>query len=152
MNRFLEFKVMDMKKILFRVFVLITSVMLLVACSVHNSDEQAATTAVTDENGITHYYEVITDEAGVSQLREIEASASDKPAVSGEAASEHGNTETVAASKNDNDADNEVLFEFGEDNSLDIPQPNITEAPERNNNTVTNQLATDKDGWINKWY
>lgn len=53
-----------MKKQLFIISVLVIIVSVFVSCSVNSSIEEISTTAVTDSNGTTHYYEPIIDDKG----------------------------------------------------------------------------------------
>ena len=55
-----------MKKhlVLFSIFVIFAAVML--SCSKQAVVEDISTTAITDTNGVTHYYEIITDESSES--------------------------------------------------------------------------------------
>ena len=53
-----------MKKQLFIISVLVIIVSIFVSCSVNSSSDEISTTAVTDNNGTTHYYEPITDDKG----------------------------------------------------------------------------------------
>ena len=53
-----------MKKQLFIISVLVIIVGIFVSCSVNSSSDEISTTAITDNNGTTHYYEPITDDKG----------------------------------------------------------------------------------------
>lgn len=54
----------NMKKKLFIISVIVVIVSIFVSCSANSSSENANTTAVTDIKGITHYYEIVTDNHG----------------------------------------------------------------------------------------
>lgn len=53
-----------MKKKLIIIFSLVLLCGALVSCSVNSSSENISTTAVTDNEGSTHFYETVTDENG----------------------------------------------------------------------------------------
>lgn len=53
-----------MKKKLIFISVIVIIVSFLVSCSVNSSIDEVSTTAVTDSNGTTHYYEPVTDNKG----------------------------------------------------------------------------------------
>ena len=53
-----------MKKKLLIVAVTVIIVSIFVSCSANSSSENVSTTAVTDSNGATHYYEPVTDNKG----------------------------------------------------------------------------------------
>lgn len=53
-----------MKKQLFIISVLVIIVGIFVSCSVNSSSDEISITAITDNNGTTHYYEPITDDKG----------------------------------------------------------------------------------------
>lgn len=142
-----------MKKVLFLAIVMAVSAIVLTACSVHDSDEKASTTAITDENGNTHFYEIVIDKEGSSQLTEIETASSGNSVLQQNSSLNEGKkTETNTSAAASGNADNEVPFEFGTDNSLDTPKPNTTVSSDKRESIVSNPPATDKDGWINKWY
>lgn len=53
-----------MKKQLFIFSILIVIISIFVSCSTNSSSEVISTTAVTNSNGTTHYYEPVTDDNG----------------------------------------------------------------------------------------
>ena len=128
-----------------------------VACTHNSSRETISTTAVTDVNGNTHYYEPVTDENN-----EI---VNDKN-------NEVVTTEITTTSKAQttstfvpNEADNVIDFNTVTDNSKTTTVRNnktetSTELSTDETTTQTDttipqkptQPITDKDGWINKWY
>ena len=59
-----------MKKSYIIIAFLALSVSALVSCSVNGSNENISTTAVTDINGTTHFYEQVTDETGKAVTNE----------------------------------------------------------------------------------
>lgn len=148
-----------MKKSVFTILLITLLVSALAACSVKSSPEQSSTTFVTDENGETHIYEVLTDSENQTVLSEIETDSKENTVTEkgGSIVTRKSETTTVKAEDNsssERNDDNEIPFESGDSNSIDTPKPNITvsdkdikpEAP------TEKQPATDKDGWINKWY
>lgn len=60
----------NMKKQLFIISIIIIIVSIFVACSANSSREDISTTAVTDSNGTTHFYEPVTDETGKAVTNE----------------------------------------------------------------------------------
>ena len=53
-----------MKKQLLIISIIVVIVSIFVSCSASSSSEDILTTAVTNSNGITHYYEPVTDDNG----------------------------------------------------------------------------------------
>ena len=53
-----------MKKQLLIISIIVVIVSIFVSCSVNSISENISTTAVTDSNGTTHYYEPVTDDEG----------------------------------------------------------------------------------------
>ena len=147
-----------------------------VSCSVNSSSENVSTTAVTDNEGSTHFYETVTDENGEDVtaqngekvFAEIETN-NDGTAVtnsngtfvtinettvfSNQNTSSNANGHSSSGGSSD---DNEVAFE------TDLEEGTTSENPAKNTTTTepttvhagdtTTQSATDADGWINKWY
>lgn len=131
-----------------------------VACTHNSGSESISTTAVTDSNGITHYYEPVTDENNDIVTKENGDVVTTEITVQSKATK----TQTSSISAQ-NEADNVIDFNTVTDNSKTTTV--------RNNKTETNteistdetttqtdtttpqkqtQPFTDKDGWINKWY
>lgn len=160
-----------------------------VACTHNSSRETISTTAVTDVNGNTHYYEpvtdenneIVTDKNGIIVTKEKTTK------------NKSDNTNAIFASA-ENKADNVVDYEDIVDNvttamlksdttiatntqantSGQKLETTTTNKPTTKKTTTTSQsntasksttnpttqkqtqtqteLATDKDGWIDKWY
>ena len=131
-----------------------------VACTNNSGSESISTTAVTDSNGITHYYEPVTDENNDIVTKE------DGDVVTTEITVQSKATKTQTSSTSaQNEADNVIDFNTVTDNSKTTTVRNnktemSTEISTDETTTQTNtttpqkqtQPITDKDGWINKWY
>lgn len=177
-----------MKKQILIISVLAIIVSIFVSCSGNSRSEEISTTAVTDEQGTTHYYEPVTDKNGeVSTtgknqgiFAEIETESNGKPVTKKNGAyvtNEHttvlliesttnfSNSTTKPATQKssteqplgttNNNADNNIDFE--PDKPTEETKPTISTTTENLTTTETTtqketQPATDKDGWINKWY
>lgn len=107
-----------------------------VSCSANSSSETVSntdksTTAVTDGNGTTHYYEIITDEDS-----------------------------KVSTTEKENENDNVIEFESTEKiketkSEAETAVEKTTSKTETTVHTTAQkdtQPATDKDGWVTKWY
>lgn len=157
-----------MKKQLLIISVFVIIVSIFVSCSAERRDDlqSPSTTAVTDEQGTTHYYEVVTDDTETTALKEIETQADCKAVTEKNGkyvTKEHTVVLTTASSKENKnvsssnttksavDADNIVDFEPD-----DTTKPTETTTAEKETSKTTTQKeiqpATDKDGWITKWY
>lgn len=190
-----------MKKQLFIISVFVIIISIFVSCSANSSSGEISTTAVTDSNGITHYYEPVTDDKGKISITdkeqgvfaEIETQSNGKAVTKNDSkyvTNEHttvlpiesvsdgtGSTkqQTTAKSssdttKNAGNADNDLPFEISADDTTKSTEPtternsattteeetaNTSEKDTATTETTTkkeNQPATDKDGWITKWY
>lgn len=154
-----------MKKALLIIFTVVALVVFFTACSVtENELETVSTTAITDENGTTHYYEIVTDEENQTVLNEIKTDKNGNPVTD-----KNGSYETVANQKSSvkitysddkstgtsNPADNEVPFESttNDDSKEDTRLTEKEKLTTADHTTAEDiQPATDADGWINKWY
>lgn len=155
-----------MKKFLIVMLTIVALTAFFTACTVSSNDtESVLTTAVTDENGKTHYYEIVTDEENSTVLNEIKTDDQGNPV-----ADKNGGYETIHNQKssakittsaapestaNANAADNEVKF----DSDDNLTSESDTRQTKREKYEITErttagnvQPATDADGWINKWY
>lgn len=107
-----------------------------VSCSANSSSETVSntdksTTVVTDGNGTTHYYEIITDEDS-----------------------------KVSTTEKENENDNVIEFESTEKiketkSEAETAVEKTTSKTETTVHTTAQkdtQPATDKDGWVTKWY
>lgn len=131
-----------------------------VACTNNSSSEIISTTAVTDSNGITHYYEPVTDENKEIVTKENGDVVTTEITVQSKATK----AQTISTSAQ-NEADNVIDFNTVTDNSKTTTVRNnktemSTEISTDETTTQTDttipqkqtQPITDKDGWINKWY
>lgn len=153
-----------MKKAIILLAVTVITVSLFVSCSAKNrGSEDNSTTAVTDTNGETHYYEVVTDQNGETATdgnsnkvyAEI-VTDKDKNYVTNKSTTVF-NDDTKDASLSEtnktNSADNEVTFNLPDATTTQEPTTHITNTTaSTTQNETTTQSSTDKDGWINKWY
>ncbi len=156
-----------MKKqiIIISVFVVIISIF--VSCSANSSSEDVSTTAVTDSKGSTHYYEPVTDDKGdISTTEknrgvyaEIETQSNDKAVTekSGKYVTNEHTTvlpieSTTATSTQKSKPD--ITTTTTEKQTTSTTETTVTETTTKNETTTKKetQPATDKDGWITKWY
>ena len=161
-----------MKELAISLVLIVITVCLFVSCSAKNSGSgDISTTAITDVNGETHYYETVTDENGetVTDNKGNTVYAEIVTNKSGEAATDKNknyvtkenttifnNTEkdtSITETKKSDTADNEVNFNNPDESTTQKPTTNITNTKESTTQKETpTQSVTDKDGWINKWY
>lgn len=140
-------------------FAVIFTLMLLVcsfsACTAKNTADDLTTTAVTDDEGNTVYYEVATDERG-NALTNDEGSTYLTEVVSSKT-----NENNPSQSSNSNNADNDVQFitpqnsDNSQNENTEITTSDVLSEKEttiKDSQEITTQSVTDKDGWINKWY
>ena len=169
----------NMKKQLLIISIIVVIVSIFVSCSAlhinkEKRSEDILTTAVTDEQGTTHYYEHVTDEkVNISKTfenqgvyAEIETKSNGKAVTNkngtyvtkghttvlpfdDETAKSISSTEKSSNTTNEC-ADNNVDFE--PDKPTEKTKPTTTEKPTTTATQKTTQPATDKDGWITKWY
>lgn len=150
-----------MKKALLITISILVIICSFAACKSNGSGDNMTTVAVTDKSGETHYYsqvtgsdkKPVTDGKGKPVTTEITASGSKK------APSNKASTD-----KADGSADNTVKFEattkavdptaVGTTKSTTA----VTSAAQGTTNQPTSTTekqtkpATDKDGWVDKWY
>lgn len=180
-----------MKKQLLIISIIVVIVSIFVSCSVNSGSENISTTAVTDSNGTTHYYEPVTDDNGnisttaknQGVFAEIETQSNGKAVTkkNGEyVTNEHTTALPIenttdnsssttkkdgaspiptknSATDNASDADNAIDFEPDETtnkntSTTDGASPIPTEKETTTATQKETQPATDKDGWITKWY
>lgn len=153
-----------MKKAIILLSATAITVCLFVSCSAKNSGSgDVSTTAITDVNGETHYYETVTDKSGEpvtdnkgnTVYAEI-VTDKDKNYVTNKSTTVF-NDDTKNASLSEtnktNSADNEVTFNHPDATTTQEPTTHITNTTESTTQEETpTQSVTDKDGWINKWY
>ena len=149
-----------MKKQILIIVSVVVIICSFVACTHNSGSESISTTAVTDSNGITHYYKPVTDENKDIVTKENGDVVTTEITVQSKA------TETQTSSTSaQNEADNVIDFNTVTDNSKTTTVRNnktemSTEISTDETTTQTNtttpqkqtQPITDKDGWINKWY
>ena len=161
-----------MKKSALSLILIVITVCLFVSCSAKNSGSgDISTTAITDVNGETHYYETVTDKSGelvtdengstvyaeiaTNQNGEV-VTDKNKNYVTKENTTIFNNTEkdtSITETKKSDTADNEVTFNYPYESTTQKPTTNITNTTESTTQKETpTQSVTDKDGWINKWY
>lgn len=169
-----------MKRQLFIISIIVVIVGIFVSCSANRNIESISTTAVTDSNGTTHYYQPVTDDNGyVSTTAENQGvyaeieTKSDGKAVTkknstyvtkehttvlpfdDETAKSISSTEKSSSTTNE-DADNNIAFD--PDKPTEETKPTTSTTTEKTSTATTTtaqketQPATDKDGWITKWY
>ena len=161
-----------MKKSLISIVFVVTLICILVSCSAKNiGSGDISTTAITDVNGETHYYETVTDQSGepvtdengstvyaeiVTNKNGEAATDKNKNYVTKENTTIFNNTEkdtSITETKKSDTADNEVTFNYPYESTTQKPTTNIANTTELTTQKVTTtQSVTDKDGWINKWY
>lgn len=158
------------KKTLLLISFIIVIVSIFVSCAVNSDNKDVLTTAVTDNDGTTRYYEVVTDDSETTVLYEIATDSDGKsitkkggtyvtvknPSKPHTADDKQNNpysakTRPTSSSKNSAD-DNDVLFESSTENkTTNITQTEPTSVSSSKTAT-TIEAATDADGWITKWY
>lgn len=150
-----------MKKALLITISILVIICSFAACKSNGSGDNMTTVAVTDKSGETHYYsqvtgsdkKTVTDGKGKPVTTEITASGSKK------APSNKASTD-----KADGSADNTVKFEAttkaADSTAVGTTKGTtaVTSAAQgttnQPNSTTEKQTkpATDKDGWVDKWY
>lgn len=159
-----------MKKQLIFISVFIIIVSIFVSCSVNSSSEDVSTTAVTDSNGTTHYYEPVTDDKGnISTTEknqgvyaEIETQSNGKAVTenSGKYVTNEHTTFLPIESTTDSSTKKskpDITATVTENQTTNTTETTATTATETTTKEETTtkketQPATDKDGWITKWY
>ncbi len=175
----------QMKKQLIIISIIVVIVSIFVSCSVNSSNEDISTTAVTDSNGTTHYYEPVTDDKGNMSTTaknqgvfiEIETQSNGKAVTKKDGTyvtNEHttvlpienttdnsssttkSTTEKPSGTTNNN-ADNNIDFEPEKPTEDTTPTSSTTTEKQTTTKAETTtqkstEPATDKDGWITKWY
>lgn len=191
-----------MKKHLIIISLVVIVISIFVSCSVNGggvSDGASPipTTAVTDSNGTTHYYEPITDNKGnvlttaenKGVFAEIETQSNGKVVTKKNGTyvtkkhttvlpientiDNSGSTEKKSSSVSDktsvnktstrnsvsdsttsNDADNTIELEITKETKTTATATTAENTTNKEETTTQKQIqpATDKDGWITKWY
>lgn len=156
----------DMSKKLIVISIILVSLSVVFAsCSSNNNTNESSTVAVTDSNGITHYYEPVTDKDGNALTTDNEQAVfveivTDKngtyitnehttimPFDNGSVNQNSSANSTEKSNGDILDADNTVNFEANSNPT--------TETTAQSTVSVTESdipPATDSEGWITKWY
>ena len=170
----------NMKKQLLIISIIVVIVSIFVSCSVNKEGniQLPSTTAVTDEQGTTHYYEPVTENESTSVFAEIVTDDNGKAVTkkNGKYVTKEHTTilttteKTISSTENKssttdkqqaasttNPADNEIEFETSTDKNTTTAKETTTTATkptEKETNSTANptKVVTDKDGWIDKWY
>lgn len=136
------------KKLIMVSILLVAAAVIFASCSSEKSNDAASAAAVTDNCGVTHYYEPVTDKNGTHITNE---NATVLPMENGfvhpsNCASAPSYTEKNSENISD---DNTVCFESASSN----PAANGTTAKSTASAATSAQPpATDSAGWITKWY
>lgn len=135
-----------MKKAIILLAVTVITVCLFVSCSAKNSGSgDVSTTAITDVNGETHYYETITDENGeVVTDKDGNYVTKENTTVFNDAKKDT----SISEAKKTDTADNEVTISQKQGQATHATDTTVSTTEKE----TTVQSVTDKDGWINKWY
>lgn len=163
-----------MKKQLLIISIIVVITGIFVSCSVNRGGDfqLPSTTAVTDEQGTTHYYQSVTESESASVYAEIvtddkstAVTEQNGKYVTKEYATIFSTTqETVSTAisateqNRENPADNEIKFETTTKKNTTTTKGNTTTSTttkpteKETTTTPTAKVVTDKDGWINKWY
>ena len=164
-----------MKKQLLIISIIVVIVGIFVSCSVNKEGniQLPSTTAVTDEQGITHYYQPVTENKSTSVFAEIVTDDKGKAVTkkNGEyvtkehttiltTAKEAASSITGSATERtqENPADNEIEFETSTNKNTTTAKETTTtttKPTEKETTTTaapTTKVVTVKDGWIDKWY
>ena len=166
----------DMSKKLIVISIILVSLSVVFAsCSSNNNTNESSTVAVTDSNGITHYYEPVTDKDGNALTTDNEQAVfveivTDKngtyitnehtTVMPFDNGSVNQNSSANSTEKNNGDildADNTVNFESSSSHTATtetVAQSTTSTTKQETTSTTesTNPPATDSDGWITKWY
>ena len=158
-----------MKKQLLIISIIVFIVSIFVSCSANSSSENISTTAVTDEQGTTHYYEPVTENESTSVFAEIVTDDNGKAVTekNGKYVTKEHTTILTTTEKTisstagsatertqENPADNEIEFETTTKKDKTTTTTAAIQPTEKETNSTANptKVVTDKDGWIDKWY
>lgn len=139
-----------MKKALLITISILVIICSFAACKSNGSGDNMTTVAVTDKSGETHYYSQVTDSdkkpvtdgKGKPVTTEITASDSKK------APSNKASTDKTVGS-----ADNTVKFEATtKGTTAATSAAQVTTNQPTSTTEKQTKPATDKDGWVDKWY
>lgn len=159
-----------MKKQLFIFSVLIIIVAVLVSCSANNDNNGNSNIAVTDKQGTTHYYEIVTDNNGkpltnnnskyVTNEHKTTTVIDNKVTGSKIVVSSSKNSKDTKVFETSDKADNNIDFKSNHEKTnssvsvtASLPSTSASDNKETSSrNFSTTQIATDNDGWVDKWY
>lgn len=158
-----------MKKQLFIFSVLIIIVAILVSCSANNDNNGNSNIAVTDKQGTTHYYEIVTDNNGKPLTNNNSKYVTNEHKTTTVIDNKVTGSKIVSSSKNSKDtkvfetsdkADNNIDFKSNHEKTnssvsvtASLPSTSASDNKETSSrNFSTTQIATDNDGWVDKWY
>lgn len=150
-----------MKKALLITISILVIICSFAACKSNGSGDNMTTVAVTDKSGETHYYSQVTD----SDKKPV-TDGKGKPVTTEitESSSKKAPSNKASTDKADGSADNTVKFEATTKaaDSTAVGTTKGTTAATSAAQSTTNQPtsttekqtkpATDKDGWVDKWY
>lgn len=151
-----------MKKALLITISILVIICSFAACKSNGSGDNMTTVAVTDKSGETHYYsqvtgsdkKPITDGKGKPVTTEITASSSKK------APSNKANAAKTTVGSADNAVKFEATTKAADSTAVGTTKGTtaVTSAAQGTTNQPTSTTekqtkpATDKDGWVDKWY
>ena len=125
---------------------------------VSDATAQEATTVIVDENGVTHYYKIVSDnpqgEESTTVLAEIATSKSGEPITNrtGEYVTTESTTviihETTTAAADDIDVSSDNTDEPTTSTKIE----STTSESVLETETTPSESPTDSEGWINRWY
>ncbi len=158
--------VVDMKKVLLAVSVMVVISAFLVSCSqgslvdnkpAESETEQETTTTIVDEEGTTHYYKIVSDDSqGLDSTTVLAEIATDK---NGEPITNHSGeyvttesttvitTETTTAAD-----DNDISFDNEDKPTTAVKTDSTTSEHVSEAETTPPESPTDSEGWIDRWY
>lgn len=161
----------NMKKQLLIISIIVVIVSIFVSCSVNKEGniQLPSTTAVTDEQGTTHYYQPVTENKSTSVFAEIVTDDKGKAVTkkNGEYVTKEHTTILTTAKEavssitgsatertQENPADNKIEFETTTKRDKTTTTTAAVKPTEKETTSTANptKIATDKDGWIDKWY
>lgn len=160
----------NMKKQLLIISIIVVIVSIFVSCSVNKEGniQLPSTTDVTDEQGTTHYYEPVTENESTSVFAEIVTDDKGEAVTkkNGEYVTKEHITilttteKTISSTKqaqnnsSENSADNKIEFETTTKRDKTTTTTAAVKPTEKETTSTANptKIATDKDGWIDKWY
>ena len=157
-----------MKKQLLIFLILVVIISIFVSCSTNSSNEVLSTTAVTNSNDTIHYYESATDSNGKPLTNNNSKYVTNEHKTTTVIDNKVTGSKIVSSSKNSKDtkvfetsdkADNNIDFKSNHETNSSVsvtaslPSTSASDDKETSSrNFSTTQIATDNDGWVDKWY